>query len=89
MAILSLEEAYRAIVKLPREDRAAAVGVIASGLTNSLNDGADWTALDPLECTPGRAAHCLSAGGAVAVGNQLCLSVLDPDLACPFGARGE
>ncbi len=89
MAILSLEQAYRAIVELPREDRATAVRVIASGLTSSLNDGPGWTALDPLECTPGRAAHCLSAGGAVTVGNQVCLSVLEPDLACPFGARGE
>ncbi len=88
MGILSLEQAYRAISALPPGERAAAARVLARAVTCRLDDGPDWTALDPLECTPDRAAHCLSAGEAVALGNQLCLSVLDQDLVCPFGARG-
>lgn len=89
MGTLSLEQACEAIVELPREHRAAAARVLARALTSGLNGGPDWTAIDPLECTPDRAAHCLSAGEAVTVGNQVCLSVLDQDLACPFGARGR
>lgn len=89
MGILVLEQACRAIVELPREERAAAARVLARAAIDGLSERPDWTALDPLECTADRAAHCLSAGQAVAVGNQICLSVLDQDLACPFGARGE
>ena len=89
MSVLSLEQAYQAIVKLPREDRAAATQALVGALTSGLNYGHDWTALDPLECTPDRAAHCLSAGEAVTVGSQVCLSALDPGIVCPFGARSR
>jgi len=87
MKILSLEQAYRAVFGLPPAERASAARALAGAVTRGLNEGSGWSTLDPLECTPDRASHCLAAGEAVAVGNQLCLSVLDGDLACPFGAR--
>lgn len=89
MGLLSLDRAYAMIARLPPEERARSTRALAGAVTCELNEGAGWSALDPLECTPQRASHCLSAGGVVAVGSQVCLSVLDQDLACPYGARGR
>jgi hypothetical protein len=89
VGLMSLEQACAAISTLPPAERAVSTRALAGATTCQLSDGPDWSILDPLECTPDRAAHCLSAGNAVAVDNQVCLSVLDRDLACPFGARGE
>ncbi len=89
MGLMSLEQACAAISTLSPAERAGATRALAGAATCQLNDGPDWSILDPLQCTPDRAAHCLSAGSAVAVDGQVCLSALDRDLACPFGARGE
>ena len=89
MGLMSLEQACAAISTLPPAERAGATRALAGAVSCQLNGGSDWSILDPLECTPDRAAHCLSAGNAVAVDGQVCLSVIDRDLVCPFGARGE
>ncbi|HEU4382121.1 MAG TPA: hypothetical protein VFR85_01360 [Anaeromyxobacteraceae bacterium] len=86
MGTLSLEQACKAIAALPWADRPAAARALARTVTRELDAGPGWSTLDPLQCTPDRAAHCLAAGEAVAVGNEVCLSVLERDLACPFGA---
>jgi len=88
VGLMSLEQACAAISTFPPAERAGASRALAAAVAGRLNDGPGWSVLDPLQCTPDRAAHCLSEGTAVAVGNQVCLSVLDRGLVCPFGARG-